>query len=232
MNRIIAIVIMTLSVFMFSCGTQKKATHTNAVNKDKTVIESENISFSTLSAKLNVGYKSKNDKLNASATIRIKQDSIIWMSITAAFGIEVLRIAITQDSVKMINKLSKEYIADDYNYIRKMIDIDVNYNMVQNLLIGDMISGSKDVFIQDVKYTMDDTKVSKIIIRSAKEPRMKLIADYDDFKDILGGTMPAKIQFNVPDRNIKINVEYSKILTDKPQEYPLSIPSSYTKMKS
>lgn len=220
-------------IFATSCGTGKKSVRDNHVSKRVTVstnAEETAFDFNTLSAKLGVTYKNKNNKLGVSATIRVKKDSIIWISITPMFGIEALRVVLTKDSVKMINKLSKEYVADNYNFIKQLINIDVDYRIVENIIIGNSISGTEDIFVQDVRIDADNNKVSRMILRSRHDPRTKLVADYWAFKDLVVGVFPSKMQFCVPDRSVKMNIEYSKIVIDKDNMYPFSFPDSYKKM--
>ena len=49
----------------------------------------------------------KNIMINAH--FRMYKDSVIWISVTAIFGIEGLRAIITQDSVKILDKQNKCY---------------------------------------------------------------------------------------------------------------------------
>ena len=56
------------------------------------------------------------------ANIRMQKDSVIWISATALLGIEAVRLLITPDSFKMINRLiSEEYFTLDYNRTTRYI---------------------------------------------------------------------------------------------------------------
>src|SRR4026208_2558948 len=72
-------------------------------------VQGHHISFNTFSGKIKVNFddsRGKNNDFNA--FIRIRKDSVIWVSINAALGIEAFRIMITPDSVKVLNKIDKE----------------------------------------------------------------------------------------------------------------------------
>ena len=42
-----------------------------------------------------------------SAQVRLRFDSLIWISVLAPLGIEALRISISPDSIKLINRINK-----------------------------------------------------------------------------------------------------------------------------
>jgi hypothetical protein len=44
---------------------------------------------------------------DVNATMRMYKDSAIWLSANAVLGIEAMRVLITKDSVKLLNKLDK-----------------------------------------------------------------------------------------------------------------------------
>ena len=46
-------------------------------------------------------------KNDFNAFIRMRKDSVLWVSVNALLGIEAFRVLITPDSVKVINKLDK-----------------------------------------------------------------------------------------------------------------------------
>ncbi len=72
--------------------------------------------------------------------LRIRKDSAIWISITPALGIEVARLLVTNDSVRMINRLNTTYFIGDYKLINKMFNADIDFDMFQSFLIGNDFS--------------------------------------------------------------------------------------------
>ena len=47
------------------------------------------------------------------AQLRMRKDSVIWISASAFLGIEAARLLLTPDSFKMINRLNSTYISSD-----------------------------------------------------------------------------------------------------------------------
>ncbi len=73
-------------------------------------IDSNRIQYTTFNGKVNVDYKSDDGKkYNVNATIRMYKDSAIWISANAILGIEAMRVLVTKDSVKLLDKLNKTY---------------------------------------------------------------------------------------------------------------------------
>lgn len=61
------------------------------------------IDFNTFNARVRVAYTGKDGGDEATALIRVKKDSAIWLSLRGPLGIEGLRVLITNDSVKVMN---------------------------------------------------------------------------------------------------------------------------------
>lgn len=78
-------------------------------------------------------------KQNAfTASLRIRKDSAIWLSITPALGIEVVRVFITKDSLKLINRVDGTFFRGDYKYLRELLQTEVNFKMIQAVLLGNI----------------------------------------------------------------------------------------------
>ena len=84
-----------------------KEDSTAFINDALSKMNGQKIDFKTFSAKVDVDYKGGDGKkYNVNANMRMYKDSVIWISVTAIFGIEGLRAYITKDSVKILNALN------------------------------------------------------------------------------------------------------------------------------
>ncbi len=85
-------------------------------------LKANRIAYNTFSAKVNIDYRDAADKnYNVNAIIRMYRDSAIWISANAVLGIEALRVLITKDSVKVLNKLEKTYSARSVDYLQRLV---------------------------------------------------------------------------------------------------------------
>ncbi|MFN5371653.1 MAG: DUF4292 domain-containing protein, partial [Bacteroidia bacterium] len=101
-------------------------------------------------ARVAVDVEIDHDKRSFNVNLRIRRDSLIWMSISPAMGIEVARVLISPDSVKFINRINGTYFKGGFDYISDMLQADLNFNMVQSILLGNAyLHYSVDKYIQD-----------------------------------------------------------------------------------
>jgi len=94
--------------------------------------------FDRLKAKLSAEAIIDSSSYSFTIALRIKKDSIIWMSISK-LGIEGARVLITKDSVKFFNGLEKKYFKGDFAYISKLLNTELDYEILQSLLIGNSV---------------------------------------------------------------------------------------------
>lgn len=95
---------------------------------------SRSFRFHTLSAQLKVELKSPDREMSSRAQLKMIHDDRIQLSFQPLFGIEVFRIEVTGDSVKMLDRLNKCYMADSYERIRGEAPFAFNFHNLQALL--------------------------------------------------------------------------------------------------
>ena len=120
-------------------------------------INGNRISFTTFSAKIDVDYTDADGKkFDVNAHIRMYKDSVIWVSVTGPLGIEGLRAYITQDSVKVLDKQKKEYIARSVSYLQEITALPLDLTSLQDLLLGNPVFLDSNI----VSYTKSGTIIS------------------------------------------------------------------------
>jgi hypothetical protein len=99
-------------------------------------LQSNELHFEWLSAKFDASYSQKKNSNSFKGQVRVRQDSLIWISISPALGIEALRMVITPDSVKYVNRFNKEYFVGDYDLVSKFLQIHIDFDILQALILG------------------------------------------------------------------------------------------------
>lgn len=95
--------------------------------------------YSTVSFKFDIESKEiKSLPIQIKGSMRIKKDSIIWISIAPTMNIEVLRCVLTKDSVKCYSKLQKTYYASSLDSITKLVGFDCDYQTIQSILLNEL----------------------------------------------------------------------------------------------
>jgi|SRR5690554_1147060 len=151
------IALVSLLIFFTACGSQKKVSRKDLEGGTVELVNKMKINeanFDTFSTKADFLIISENSKKSFKANIRIKKDSIIWISITPLFGIEISRIMITQDTVKIINRINKEYFIGDYSYINERFNVELEFETLQSILLGNSIPFE---LTNDLKFSTDKT---------------------------------------------------------------------------
>ena len=113
-------------------------------------VKSSDLVSRWFSARVNVESTVDKETRSFNANLRICKDSAIWMSISPGLGIEVARVLIDQDSVRFINRLNSTYFKGGFDYLNKLLQVDVNFKMIQAVLLGNVyLHYGVDKYIQD-----------------------------------------------------------------------------------
>ncbi len=139
-NIAFVILVAAVMVFQTSCRSKKQVLKSSIKEHGfsflyKKMIDNQ-MDFDYLSARFNIAYEQNRDKTNLKGQIRIKNDSIIWLSVTPALGIEALRVQLTSDSVKFINRLNKTYFKGEYAIVDSLLNTTIDYFLLQSMLVG------------------------------------------------------------------------------------------------
>jgi hypothetical protein len=110
--------------------------------------------FDALAVKMDVDVITKSTKESFSGNLRLQKDSAIWVSIRK-FGFEGVRVLITPDSVKMINRLEKKYFIGEFESLNSLFDIHVNFLLLQALMTGNDINDDIDKSCVHLTDTID-----------------------------------------------------------------------------
>ena len=73
---------------------------------------------------------------NVSGSIRMRRDSAIWVS-AAVLGMEMVRVLLTSDSVVMVNRSDKTYLAEPFSVVSSEWQLPPTLHESQMLLLGD-----------------------------------------------------------------------------------------------
>ena len=72
---------------------------------------------------------------NLSGQLRMRRDSIVWLSVTATMGVEVLRAKVSNDSVWVLNRMEKTYLAEPLDSLCAKVGMPLSLPLVQTLLL-------------------------------------------------------------------------------------------------
>lgn len=250
MNKPLPILYAICLIVLFSACKRNTISGSSAPEKLNKV-NVINLDYSTFSAKGRMQYENDGEQINTGITIRMQKDSIIWISVVPALGIEVARLRITPDSVALINRLQKTYFADNLQALKTRFNVDLTFNMVQALLVGNYIpsqDGNEKLINQDpIQHTRQNLgaaildqfistesyKLKKLQISDPESPNT-ITVDYSDFENV--GDKPLAKSTLVVANTIKENqtkkmvasINLNKVEVDgKDLAFPFAIPTDY-----
>lgn len=261
--------LLCASLLFSSCKTRKKIT----LNNGKCLLDFKNartlssnlktkeFKFDRLNAKLTADAEIDSTSASFTITLRMKKDSMIWMSISK-LGIEGARVLITKDSVKLLNRLKDTFFVGDFAYISKMLSTDLDFEMLQSLLVGNSVEFYDEdeklkPGIDNCQYTLGTIRKKRLhrVIKGEKElkdpaqsiymipetfkiarilfyefgPDRSFDARFSEYelKDSIQ-LFPTKMNYTIKaQKNVKIDLQYTKLVLNEEQTFPFKIPDNY-----
>lgn len=205
--------------------------------------------FSTLYIRANAKYKHEDDSQSVSAEIKIKKDEKILVSIRV-LGITMAKALITPKEVKYYEKIGGNYFEGNYEALSQWLGTDLDYNKIQNMLIGQPIDDLKNrnySFIEEDKLyklnTVED-KTEKMFSFEAEhfllkkqefnqpEKERSFEVNYPNFQDFVSGIFPSGLMINAFQKKGKttIIVNYNSMTFNEDLSFPYSVPDGYDRI--
>ena len=101
---------------------------------------------------------------NLTGQLRMRNDSIVWLSVTATMGVEVLRAKVSNDSVWVLNRMEKTYLAEPLDSLCAKVGMPLSLPLVQTLLL-DNNEGVPPVENQTVGWNQYDYYTGEIKVK-------------------------------------------------------------------
>ena len=248
--------ILTFGLLLFlwvGCkGTSKaegsKIKKRSAAFLQKKMLENQ-VNAEWLSSNVKIVYRDNSQIQKVTALVKIKKDSILWMSIRK-FGLEGARVQITQDSVFLIDRLNGQYAIKDLDYIQQEFNLPSNFNMLQALFLGNPIFFTKELeaepktlsyyLIGDAErfkseyWLNSSTYDLKKIAFFDKDEKMNLEINLENYQ-----ILPNKQKFSyfrtlelkTPEiEHLSIDLTFSKTEINVPKNIHFEIPKRYTRI--
>ena len=250
LKQILYIFIIALAVT--SCKSSKMASNTSRVDMSaKNVIKNHyNNAFNkeTINAKLKIKYIGKTNFPGVTASLRIKKDETIWISLNK-FGFPVGKALITPTKVSYYEKINRTYFDGDFTLLSNWLGTELDFEKVQNLLLGQALLNLKDEkfsinFYQN-KYQLtpkksydlfsilflinpDNFKIDSQIIHQ-KDDNKSLTINYRDYTKVDNEVFPKEIHIAASDtkNTSTIDINYRSVDFNNHVSFPFKIPSDY-----
>jgi hypothetical protein len=213
--------------------------------EEKVFFETKEIDFEKLKIKSKISIKTAKIDQNIPATIHVKKDSVIWISI--ALGLEAARVSINPDSIFLLDRLNRKYYKVSFKELSDNFDFDLDFNMIQSLLVGNLPIkiDSIDIYKKLAEFNSISQKRNEVEIENRfdleksklfyinatdKKTNTKLNIDYKSFINEDNKLVPTIISLLISGKNeAKIEFEHSKFdFLDRNIRFPFNIPKGYS----
>lgn len=177
--------LLAISLFNTSCRSKKNLTKASlrefTASRLIKEVEKNEFDFDYLQAKMNLKIETKEKSFGAKGQLRMKKDSIIWISVSLPLGLEVIRMKVSPDSVYFLNRSEKTYLTENIDVFGDISPMITSVGFLQSLIIGNDInlreSDNYKVDIKDNRYNLQITHKLKKSIRQSDEEWKVMMKD-------------------------------------------------------
>ena len=252
MSKIKFPLIFFLLLIISSCGP-KKAKMGTVAPEDAAVAAvvdqhyANEVDFKTLQGKLAIQYQDKDRSQSVNVSFRMKKDDTIWMS-GNLLGIPLAKVLITPNSVQFYEKITKTYFDGDFRLLSDVLGTPLDYDKVQNLLLGQTIydlrserykltESTRGYQLEPVqenflkKMFLLDAGNYKAVAQQLGQPNenRSVTVTYPEYQRIGNQIFPGQIKILANDGpdNTRIDMAFKSVEFNVPVSFPFSIPSGY-----
>ncbi len=247
MQKILPFVFVTVALLAFQSCSKKTVPTLPPPPKTLNI---EQIDFGYLHGKARLVFKDEKKEREVKATIRIRKDSVIWMTFSV-IGVQAGKALINKDSITIVSTVDKEYYVFGYEELSKRFNFKIDYSVIEAAMLGNPIKnnsreneigqeGDRDKMIQ---------KEGSVTIKSLINPILRKI-EYVELVEATTSNM-LKVEYSnfqpLGDKNFAyhgvvnvfyksaagiinntITIEYNKAeVGDKELKFPFKIPQRY-----
>ncbi|HZB15451.1 MAG TPA: DUF4292 domain-containing protein [Chryseolinea sp.] len=250
MNKTIGLFVIMCSLLVISCS--KKITSPITISKPALTLSVEEIDFEYLQGKARMILRDANKEREVKANIRVRKDSVIWMTFSV-IGVQGGKALINKDSITIVSNVDKEYYVFDYAELSKRYNFDINFNVIQAAMLGNLIEArsDEDQVMQENSFFMlrqntgtisvlnyinsASMKIEKVEMKET-DTNNSLVLNYSNFQPLsnklfpYNGTISLFYKTLAGILNTTVIFEYNKAeVGDKELKFPFNIPKRYVR---
>jgi hypothetical protein len=243
---VLSVSIFVIAFFMQACS--KKVAP--ALPLPPKALAIEEIDFEYLHGKARLNFKDEKKDLDVKAHIRIRKDSVIWMTFSVV-GVQGGKALINRDSITIVSTVDREYYVFDYAELSKRFNFKIDYAVIQGAMLGNLVMprGGGDQIVEEADFNMLNQQQGTVTIKNfinrntKKLEKLELTeattnnsirVNYSNFQPLGNKSFPYTGSVNVLYKtaagiiNNTITFEYNKAeVGDKELRFPFNIPKRY-----
>ncbi|MFY8020597.1 MAG: DUF4292 domain-containing protein [Bacteroidia bacterium] len=255
MNKRLLTIILTLIVIIgiSACKTKKTVQAksefnnksvkriANLVELTKKAKNSENLLY----YKADVSYKDAKQDISLDMEIQLSKDKYIWMGIKALGFVNVARVMIQPDSIRILDLMNKVYISASYEYMRNFTSAPIQFEQLQNIFMGNapfdpsFPGANIDTTGTELKisqffastlqnsYHFPDYKAHSATLKDTLQ-KQELTILYDHFNETGQNKFPSTIEIHIQsEKKVDCKFELNNFAFSQKREAQFAVPKTY-----
>jgi len=234
-----------LSAFATSCNKSSNSKADNAIKKFRNSSLPDSSwnrltqHYPSFTFKAKVDYEDALANYSFIANIRIAHDSMIWASFTGPMGVEVARVLIDLDSVRIWNRINATKTTQPIAYLNKYLPFNPDFFSLEDFLMGNPLNISSRPPVVDsstaiTEFKQDDLAffivhnadmknytLSSILLKD-KMVRQQMDITFGSYRPVAQKQFSCTRNINIKrgEENIKISADIYKHGTAGSLEFP------------
>ena len=247
--KIHTVFLLSALFFLSACSSSRKVVGESVVKPMSTNALIKNhyegeLDFKTLRGRIKVDYSNGKSSQGTSLSFRMEKDRAIWIS--APLG--MFKAYLTPERISFYNKIDKEYFEGDFDFLEQMLGVELAFDQVQKLLLGDAIVELDrrrfDSEILGKQYRLEprtqdalfdlmiliDPATFKVALQQVNRPRANQSFEVGyTYQQIGARVLPAKVlvKASLPRSQSIIDLDYRQMEFDQKLSFPYRIPKGY-----
>lgn len=251
-TKLIAALLLMLPLLTGCKSTKVLTPDSKSVNVDNLYrhLMANRIDAEWFMGKAKVSFDNGEQSISASSLIKMQKGEKLWMNVKK-LGIEGARVLVTKDSVFLLSRLDKTYVAESLDYLEKNFQLPADLNLLQDVILGNPIILTEDkkgmtvtkegIFYKlataalavksNVYVNKNDLLMTKIQLESGSDKQVK--ANYKNYAELDGKNFSylRDIEMKEGRSRTSVQLEFSKVELNVPQNIKFSIPDTYKPMQ-
>lgn len=170
----------------------------------------KNLIYQSFYAKIKFDFDDGTQSISGNAFLHLHKDSILWISIKGPLNVELSKMLITNDSIKILNKIEKTAQVNSIISLNNTLGIPLDFTFIQNIITG-------QPFVFDSIFNYTGYKNDSCFLNANYKGLLSKIAIDTSQKRVLKYTF-----FNdKSDDPVRLEINYTNFIQDSVSDFPM-----------
>lgn len=247
MTKLSIALVACFAIVSFGCRSTRVHKNVSVVKPADSAarrMQANYFQYDWFSAHAKISVLNNDGKTDFGATIKAKKDSAIWISISPGLGIEVARVMMTKDSVRVLDRINKKYYSRDYSVLAEYTALPVTFETMENILAGipiyfdakksetnrqdtlTMLTSGRNKISNTLYLNPDYTLWRMNLIDSAMGKSLNLrYRDYNR-ENATPFALDREMELN-DEKHTNVFIKFSRVKVNEPQKMPFNVKEKY-----